>query len=81
VACSLDLFVLMCYDMTSDDAAGDMAGPNSRLDDILNGAKRYTQLGISASKLMLILGWCECDRRCIAPLHLLPTYIHSARYM
>ena len=58
--CSLDLFVLMCYDMTSDDAAGDTAGPNSRLDDIIDGAHRFTQLGIPASKLMLILGWCEC---------------------
>jgi hypothetical protein len=50
----------MCYDMTSDDAAGDTAGPNSRLDDIIDGAHRFTQLGIPASKLMLILGWCEC---------------------
>jgi hypothetical protein len=56
---SLDIFVLMGYDMTSDDAAGDTAGPNSRLDLILKGADAYTQLGIPASKLMLILGWCE----------------------
>lgn len=63
---TLDIFALMAYDMNSDDAAGDVSGPGSRLDLILRGVKEYIKLGVPPSKLMVTLGWYGDDFVCNA---------------